>query len=82
VAPEHGFEKKIKNLTAVIPYNDAVALQFGSQTINLMMPKPQLMAMVGEKTGRWWSMRMKQISSVLFSDHVSRAILTQRQQIG
>ncbi len=46
VAPEHGFEKKIKNLTAVIPYNDAVALQFGSQTLNLMMPQAQLMAMV------------------------------------
>ena len=46
VAPEHGFEKRIKNLTAVIPYNDAVALQFGSKTINLMMPQSQLMAMV------------------------------------
>ena len=46
VAPEHGFEKKIKNLTAVIPYTDAVALQFGSQTINLMMPQAQLMAIV------------------------------------
>lgn len=46
VAPEHGFEKKVKNLTAVIPYTDAVALQFGSQTINLMMPQAQLMAMV------------------------------------
>ncbi len=46
VAPEHGFEKKIKNLTAVIPYNDAIALQFSSQTINLMLPQSQLMAMV------------------------------------
>ena len=46
VAPEHGFEKKIKNLTAVIPYTDAVALQFSSQTLNLMMPQAQLMAMV------------------------------------
>lgn len=35
VAPEHGFEKKVKNLTAVIPDTDAVVLQFGSQTINL-----------------------------------------------
>jgi len=33
-------------LTAVIPYTDAVALQFGSQTINLMMPQAQLMAIV------------------------------------
>lgn len=46
VAPEHGFEKKIKNLTATIPYSDAVALQFGSQTINLIIPQSQLMAMV------------------------------------
>ena len=46
VAPENGFEKKIKNLTAVIPYNDAVALQFGSQTITVMLPQSQLMAMV------------------------------------
>lgn len=37
VAPENGFEKNIKNLTAVISYTDAVALQFGSQTLNLMM---------------------------------------------
>lgn len=46
VAPENGFEKKIKNLTAVIPYSDAVALQFGSQTITVMLPQAQLMAMV------------------------------------
>ena len=46
VSPEHGFEKKIKNLTAVIPYSDAIALQFGSQTLNLMMPQAQLMAIV------------------------------------
>lgn len=46
VAPENGFEKKIKNLTAVIPYNDAVTLQFGSQTITIMLPQAQLMAMV------------------------------------
>lgn len=46
VAPEHGFEKRIKNLTAVIPYTDAIALQFGNQTINIMVPQSQLMAMV------------------------------------
>ncbi len=46
VAPENGFEKKIKNLTAVIPYSDAIALQFGSQTITVMLPQSQLMAMV------------------------------------
>ncbi|MDF2872844.1 MAG: hypothetical protein K0R05_4419 [Anaerocolumna sp.] len=46
VAPEHGFEKKIINLTAFIPYTDAIALQFGSQTINLILPQSQLIAMV------------------------------------
>jgi hypothetical protein len=46
VAPEHGFEKKIRNLTAVIPYTDAIALQFGDQTINIMVPQSQLMARV------------------------------------
>jgi len=46
VASENGFERKIKHLTAFIPYSDAIALQFGSQTITVMLPKPQLMAMV------------------------------------
>lgn len=46
VAPEHGFEKKIKNLTAIVPYSDAISLQFGSQTITIMLPQAQLMAMV------------------------------------
>ena len=42
VAPENGFEKKIKNLTAVIPYNDAISLQFSSQMITIMLPQAQL----------------------------------------
>lgn len=46
VASENGFEKKIKNLTAVIPYSDAIALQFGSLTITIMLPQSQLMVMV------------------------------------
>ena len=46
MAPENGFEKKIKNLTAVIPYSDAAALQFGDQTITVMLPQSRLMAMV------------------------------------
>ena len=46
VAPENGFEKKIKNLTAVISYSDAVDLQFGNQTITVMLPQPQLMVQV------------------------------------
>lgn len=46
VAPENGFEKKLKVLTAVIPYSDAITLQFGSQTITLILPDSQLMAMV------------------------------------
>lgn len=43
VAPEYGFEKKVKNLTAVIPYSDGIGLQFGSQKINLMVPESILM---------------------------------------
>lgn len=46
VASENGFEKKVKNLTAIIPYSDAVSLQFNSQTITVMLPQAQLMAMV------------------------------------
>ena len=46
VAPDNGFEKKIRNLTAVIPYRDAVSLQFGSQTITVMLPQAHLMAAV------------------------------------
>lgn len=46
VASENGFEKKIKNLTSVVPYSDGVDLQFGSQTITLMLPEGQLMARV------------------------------------
>lgn len=46
VAPEHGFGKKLKKLTAVIPYTDAIALQFGSETITVMMPQSRLMAIV------------------------------------
>ena len=46
VAPENGFEKKIKNLSAVIPYTDAVSLQFGSRTLTVMMPDSRLMVMI------------------------------------
>ena len=46
VSQENGFEKKVKNLTAVIPYNDAIALQFGNQTVTIVLPQPLLAAMV------------------------------------
>ena len=46
VAPEYGFEKKIKDLTAVIPYSDALALQFGNKTIDIVLPDSYLMMMV------------------------------------
>lgn len=42
VAQEKSFEKKIKNLTAVVPYSDAVGLQYGSQTFNIMVPQSDL----------------------------------------
>jgi len=38
VAKNHGFDKKIKNLTAITPYTDAIGLQFGSKTYNLLLP--------------------------------------------
>lgn len=46
VEPENGFEKKVKTLSAVVPYTDAISLQFGNQTYTLMMNQAQLMAMV------------------------------------
>lgn len=38
VAQNHGFDKKIKNLTAITPYTDAIGLQFGSKTYNVLLP--------------------------------------------
>ena len=46
VSPENGFEKNLRMLTAIIPYSDAITLQFGSHTITLILPDSQLMAMV------------------------------------
>ena len=46
VASEHGFEKEIKNLTAVIPYSDAIELQFGNKMITIMLPQVELFAMI------------------------------------
>lgn len=46
VAPENGFEKKISGLTAIIPYSDAITMQFNGKEISLVMPKAQLMAEV------------------------------------
>jgi hypothetical protein len=45
VAQANGFDKKIKNITAVVPYSNAVGLQFGSKTYNLLLPQPELAAM-------------------------------------
>lgn len=46
VAQDHGFEKNLRDLTAIIPYTDAITLQYNSQTMTLMLPQPQLMAKV------------------------------------
>lgn len=46
VSTENGFEKKVRNLTAVIPYSNAVSLQFSSQILTLMLPQAQLFAAV------------------------------------
>jgi len=42
VAREKSFEKKLTSLTAVTPYSDAVGLQFGSKTFNLLLPAAYL----------------------------------------
>lgn len=42
VAREKGFEKKVKDLTATIPYSDAVGLQFGGKTYCLLLPQSDL----------------------------------------
>lgn len=46
IAPENGFDKSLKRLTAFQPYSDAVTLQFGSEIITVMMPKPHLLSIV------------------------------------
>ena len=51
VASDNGFEKKLQNLTAVIPYSDAVSLQFRSQIITIMVPQAQLIVMVLKMIG-------------------------------
>ena len=40
------FEKKINNLTSIMPYSNAVGLQFGNHVYNLILPKPYLMVQV------------------------------------
>lgn len=46
VVPETEFKKKVKNLTAVIPYSYAVSLQFSGQIITMMLPQAHLKASV------------------------------------
>lgn len=42
VAKENSFEKKLNNLTSITPYSDAIGLQFGSKTFNLLVPAADL----------------------------------------
>jgi hypothetical protein len=42
VAKENGFEKKVSGVTAVTPYSDAIGIQFGSKTYNLLLPVPDV----------------------------------------
>ena len=37
-AKEKAFDKKLSALSALTPYSDAVGLQFGSKTFNLLLP--------------------------------------------
>lgn len=43
VAAEDGFEKEISKLTSIIPYSDAVGLQFGNKITNFLTPQSHLM---------------------------------------
>lgn len=38
VASKNGFDKKIKSLTAVTPYTDGIAFQFGSKSYTILLP--------------------------------------------
>lgn len=38
VAAKNGFDKKLDKITAVTPYTDAIGLQFGSKTYNILLP--------------------------------------------
>lgn len=46
VAKNHGFDKRIKNLTAITPYTDAIGLQFGSKTYNVLLPDGEIAKLV------------------------------------
>lgn len=38
VARENGFDKKIKTITAITPYNNAISLQFSGKSQTLLIP--------------------------------------------
>lgn len=38
IADENGFEKKIKSITAITPYSNAIKMQLASKNITLMVP--------------------------------------------
>ena len=46
VASKNGFDKKINKITAVIPYTDAIGLQFGSKTYNILLPDAETARLV------------------------------------
>lgn len=46
VARERSFEKKLKSVTAATTYSDAIGIQFGSKTFNLLTPLPEIAAAV------------------------------------
>lgn len=40
VANWYGFDQKLKKLTAITPYSDALSLQFGGKSYALLLPDP------------------------------------------
>ena len=45
-AQENAFEKDVHKLTSVMPYSDAITLQFGSETLTLITPQGPLITNV------------------------------------
>lgn len=40
VANRYGFDQRLNKLTAITPYSDALSLQFGGKSYNLLLPDP------------------------------------------
>lgn len=46
VSKEKGFDKKIKAISSITPYTDAIGLQFGEKIFNVLLPSSDIANMV------------------------------------